>query len=826
MSAVPAVVGPQSAAQELLRRRRIRSSMVEWARFNKLEPAAHQRLLCEKLEALSRGDIRRLCIFMPPGSAKSTFASVLFPPWYLVNHPDARILACAHTTELAKRWGRRVRNLIAENERLLGITLSEEQAADRWRLESDGEYKAAGVGTGIAGFRADCVSGDTLVICLSGQQRRVDNLLVGDHILSYGGSQRPEYRRVLAIAGRKADAIWRVRTVDGCLVEATGEHPFYTTRGWQPAASLRMGDVLLRALPTNGANAISRNCKNQPTATARRVLQQSMFNLFRECQARHFGSHMHRLWQATVVKANRWSRPFRLLKAMPIYQRKTRMVRFSSSQIQELRNVWQAIYSTYTHLSQSLLLQPLSCCMASNANGGFAQFQLATRQGDTPVQQWQWSPFQNREDISDEKRSALLRYLRRNEAAIGGTSYRWRQYKQQIDQHSNSLSVLSHETPWRRTYETTKDEVVMVEAVCGEKVVYDIQVEKTKCFFANGILVHNCIILDDVIKSREEADSKLIRDRQWDWYKSDAIPRAKPDARWAVINTRWHEDDLSGRLLEEMAHGGDHWEVLSLPAEAEANDPLDRPVGTMLWGDDDYGYARLLVEQKATQTARNWSALYQQRPSPETGDYFKTEWLRPYDKAPARDTLNVYGASDYATKKDGGDYTCHLVVGVDPQGRIFLLDLWRAQSTPDKWIEAFCDLVRQWKPLDWAEESGQIKASVGPFLDMMQRERKAYVNREAFPTKGDKAQRAQAIRGRMALDGLYVPQHAPWYADFRSELLTFPAGKYDDQVDALGLIGQLLDKMVEGRPQIAPSVMRRDDYGEATPKADFSVLTL
>ena len=112
----------------------------------------------------------------------------------------------------------------------------------------------------------------------------------------------------------------------------------------------------------------------------------------------------------------------------------------------------------------------------------------------------------------------------------------------------------------------------------------------------------------------------------------------------------------------------------------------------------------------------------------------------------------------------------------------------------------------------WAEEQGQIKAGVGPFLDRRQRERSAYVARETFPTRGDKAVRAQSIRGRMALEGLYVDEKMPWYPAFRAELLSFPAGRHDDQVDALGLIGQLLDRMVVGMP-LAPPPKPKIDSG-------------
>ena len=205
-----------------------------------------------------------------------------------------------------------------------------------------------------------------------------------------------------------------------------------------------------------------------------------------------------------------------------------------------------------------------------------------------------------------------------------------------------------------------------------------------------------------------------------------------------------------------------------------------------------------------------WAALYQQRPAPEEGDYFKAAWLKPYEVAPPKETLRVYGGSDYAVTADGGDFTVHFVVGIDPDGKMYLLDRWRKQSSSDQWIEGFCDLVHEWKPMGWAEEKGQISAGVGPALDRRQRERKAFCYREQFPTRGDKAVRAQSIRGRMALEGLYVPVNAPWYAEFRSELLGFPAGKHDDQVDALGLVGQLLDKMVVGQKPRQPEKPKVD----------------
>ena len=228
-------------------------------------------------------------------------------------------------------------------------------------------------------------------------------------------------------------------------------------------------------------------------------------------------------------------------------------------------------------------------------------------------------------------------------------------------------------------------------------------------------------------------------------------------------------------------------------------------------------YGEFLRARRRESSPLMWSALYQQRPAPEEGDYFKAEWLRTCNALPDRRTLRVYGASDYAVSVDRGDFTVHIVVGLDPDGRMYVLDLWRQQAASDRWVEAFCDLVLKWRPVAWGEETGQIKAGVGPFLDRQQRDRKAYVVREPFPTRGDKAVRAQSIRGRMALHGLYLPTGADWLPAFQSELLTFPTGKHDDQVDALGLIGQLLDKMQPGQRPIVNVPDRRDRWDRDVP---------
>lgn len=321
-------------------------------------------------------------------------------------------------------------------------------------------------------------------------------------------------------------------------------------------------------------------------------------------------------------------------------------------------------------------------------------------------------------------------------------------------------------------------------------------------------------VVDDLFGTREDAFSERIRQNRWDWYLYDFSARLKPRAKRILMNTRWHESDVAGRVLDQIDRGHIRGRIISIPAEAESEDDiLGRKPGEFLWDDPEgYNYGAFLRARKRETSPMMWSALYQQRPAPETGDFWKADWLHPYTTEPDRTTLSVYGGSDYAVTKGGGDYTVHVVIGIDPEDRPWLLDLWRGQASPDVWIDRWCDLVRKWKPYGWAEEKGQIASGIGPFRDKRAHERQAYVALEDFPTRGDKSTRAQSMRGRVAQLGLHVPTDAPWYAEFRAELMSFPAGAHDDQVDALGLVGQLLDKMTAGRKPKEAEVAKRSGY--------------
>lgn len=286
------------------------------------------------------------------------------------------------------------------------------------------------------------------------------------------------------------------------------------------------------------------------------------------------------------------------------------------------------------------------------------------------------------------------------------------------------------------------------------------------------------LLIDDPFKDRQEADSEITRQRVWDWYTSTAYTRLMPGGAVIVINTRWHDDDLSGKLLAEQDHGGDQWEVLSLPAI--------QGDGSALW--PEWYPLERLEQIRSVLPARDWNSLYQQNPIPDDGDYFKAGWFTDYDKAPPG--LAIYGASDYAVTDGGGDWTEHGVFGVDQNGNIYVLDWWRGQTTSDVWIESKCDLIIKHEPQCWFGEAGPIRRSVEPFLMRRMRERNAICRIEWLASIADKMARARGIQGLASMGKVFFPVNASWKGDILAQMLRFPAGKHDDAVDVFSMIGR------------------------------------
>jgi predicted phage terminase large subunit-like protein len=338
----------------------------------------------------------------------------------------------------------------------------------------------------------------------------------------------------------------------------------------------------------------------------------------------------------------------------------------------------------------------------------------------------------------------------------------------------------------------------------------------------------NGIIIDDPFSNREAADSPTIRSKVYDEYVDTALTRLLPGGYVILINTRWHEEDLSGSILPEdykgqsgpvLCRDGQTWEVLCIPAEAEhADDPLGRKYGEFLWP-EWFPRTHWDIWRNNPRAIRTWSALYQQRPSPGEGLQFKREDARWYDpdKRPGLGeddpplAMRMYGASDYAVTPDGGDFTEHGIVGLDHRGRMYFVDWWSGQKESDKSIEAFINKVGQHKPTRWFNEGGPIDKAIKPAINRAMRESKKYVSIETIPSINSKDIRLESFHARWAAHQVYLPKGRPWALRLVEQLASFPVGRYDDMADVCGLFGRGVDTMAdaalpveEEKPSLVP----------------------
>lgn len=289
------------------------------------------------------------------------------------------------------------------------------------------------------------------------------------------------------------------------------------------------------------------------------------------------------------------------------------------------------------------------------------------------------------------------------------------------------------------------------------------------------------IVIDDPLKSREEADSELYRQKLRDWYTDDLYTRLEPDGAIVAIFTRWHEDDLAS-VLEETEPGG--WVSLRLPALAEDADPLGRKPGEALWP-ERYPVNELeRIRQVQTDEggSRSWESLYQQNPTPREGSFFRVGQLQYADAGSLPPMVRCVRRWDVASSTGSGDWTAGVLMGVDAVGRYYVLDVVRGQWDTDernRRMQATAAKdgtgVRIIVPQDPGAGGKDMSLALVRLLSgypvTTERETAAKENR-ADPLS------AQVNAGNVTV------ARAAWTPAYVEELRTFPAGRNDDQVDA------------------------------------------
>lgn len=327
------------------------------------------------------------------------------------------------------------------------------------------------------------------------------------------------------------------------------------------------------------------------------------------------------------------------------------------------------------------------------------------------------------------------------------------------------------------------------------------------------------LLIDDPIKDAEEARSKATKDKQWEWFSRVALSRVMGKGGAVIVTmTRWAEDDLVGRLTDpNLGYVSEEdagvWHVINIPALVETerdkeDDPFGREYGEVLWEERT---SKAFLESFRRLDPAGFAALYQGRPAPPEGNFFKREHIQTYQPHELPKNLRYYGASDHAVSlEQGRDSTVAGVVGVDEDDTIWITPdvVWAQLSAMDQ-VEAMMALMQQYQPLAWWAEKGHISKSIGPFLRKRMLEEQVYCSiSEKTPVK-DKQTRAQAIQARMAMGKVRFPAFAPWFQDAVEQLLNFPNGAHDDFVDfiawiGLGLASQVRAQGVVERPKKEP----------------------
>lgn len=751
----------------------------------------------------------------------SEIGSKTFPGWYLGRNPKHEVIACSYSGDLAKDFSRKVRDLL-EMEKYQSVfptRLSKDsKSVERWNTSVGGGFVAAGVQGPITGRGAHCLGADLPIETPRGtitlREVRVGDFVRGfDHV-----TNTVTWTKVAAIATTR-----RPRLIDIHGVRCTPDHRFWTRgRGYIQAGWLTKGDGLLEMQPlpevicpdpqpvcigleearvppteepvlfygvfSGRAHKVENNVP--PVRWGKGRTRQGVSGLLRrETAEKKCGAGVWQLREevpanqvrvrerAAAVRNNRGLLRARLLSSAQVI--KPNCTNHPAGHLSSLP--WPGASCGTQVLFPRVLCtgkNKSSPCRVPGVSGRMAVRENAATRA--------------RPGVPGMSRSLSLR----------GSPYRPRCGESRGGEFAHPLSEVPQFVSQRHG-DRASDFAGRIQGPGFE--VVDLQTGTGNFFVGpRPTLVHNCGIIDDPVKDREEAESETTRQKIKDWYSSTFYTRLAPGGGVLVIQTRWHEDDLSGWLLEVMkaaeaeaaATGewpvdADRWEVVRYPAIATCDEPF-RNQGEALH-ESRYPLAALQKIKRAMMP-RDWEALYQQNPVSQDGDYFTKGMIRYYDTTPPIGEMRIYAAGDLAIgQTEANDYTVFGVIGIDRQQNMYLLDLHRGRWNAMGIIDKMFEIHRRWEPEIFGLETGHIDMTLEPFLLKRMEETGVRIGYEKLRTRGkDKQTRARPIQGRMEQGKVFFPRGAVWTEALITELLSFPMGKHDDQVDCMAWLGQML----------------------------------
>ena len=716
----------------------------------------HHEVMAKKFEEIASGKLKRLIINMPPRHTKSEFASYLLPSWFIGKFPEKKIIQASNTSDLAVGFGRKVRNLIdgeVYSKIFPNVSLRHDsKAAGRWSTNKDGEYFAIGVDGTVTGKGADlliiddphseqeaklaesnpavydsvyewftsgprqrlqpggaivivmCMTGDTRVLMADGSETYLRDIKLGDEVSTYENNTLNK-SKILNHRSSGIDSIYKLQTQSGRILRANKKHPFLVDvdgeRKWIRLEQLKPGMCLVA---TRDATGPLDHKQSQDYARLAKL-------------------------KSHITK----STPTRLMSLLDTTVNYG--AQFASTALSQLKSKTCArptITKLAGHLGIGGQITPLSIVEINGLNPvtgllkkiltgfskiktGFVQCVNSFLQSITPA------PIGT---VSSVLTTATTQGLSEGYFATTAT-LRWGIQKPQ-----------QQPMPWHNTSAFTLDPIVSITP-SGEEEVFDIEVERTGNFIANGVVSHN---------------------------------------------TRWSKRDLTAQVLKAAAQrGGEEWEVIEFPAIL----PSGNPLWPEFWSFEE-------LEALRTELSNSkWQAQYQQNPTSESSAIIKREWWRVWEEETPPKCNFILMAWDTAFEKSNrADYSACTVWGVfdttgengKEQPNIILLNAYRDRLEFPELKRVVLREYNEWKPDSMIIEK---KASGAPLIYELRA--MGILVQEFTPTKGnDKITRLNAVSDLFASGRVWCP-NMNWAEEVVDEVASFPAGDHDDYVDTVSM---------------------------------------
>jgi hypothetical protein len=663
------------------------------------------RLLSDIAVRSIRGADQRDIVSTPPRTGKSQLLSIWTPVWALMVNPDMQIVVVSYADDLAQEHSRKARSIIQEHHEFLGYRLARDKTAvGRWTVEGRrGGMLATGINSGVTGMGADCVSGQTRITTeygvVTAERAFAEQhswIWSFDHAAGMAGWHRVEARR--RIDGRDVVA---VRTEGGGVLRCTPDHRVYTRRGYVPAGQLVRSDQILSHDCVGGVPAVCRGvpgvCDGDPQVGPQRP---GWDVLLAGVPCSSIGGGAERAeprpvrgvpeLQGSVPDGARGSAV--LLGRVRVRRPQGAADEPSGASARGVRDVRDGVSPEF--VAPGVLLAELRRHRALNEDD---------RPGKFALQDW------------DE-----LRKLVSVDASVGVGAGREcvrgvRGVPATVDvceSREDGDEVEAGDSSHQRTpggQSRGESDHVVCDVPCGASQVgyvavssverdgggpvsvYDFQVEGARNFFADGLLVHNCLLIDDPVKDAAEANSRAHRERVLNEYRATLSTRVHPGGSVCVTMTRWHERDLAGALLDSEP---DRWLHTNIPAVADGvvPDALGRAPGVAMTSALGFT-AEHFAAQRRTSGERVWWALYQGVPTAPEGGLVKREWLDTWrlPVAPAGTTRTVIGVDPSDSGK--GDACGVTAWTLTTDGVAVMLADASAPMTSDQWARAAVDLA-------------------------------------------------------------------------------------------------------------------------------------